>query len=80
VAPARAGTTAFVEIWQQWDTQALERPSRRPPLQHALDSIDTLREYMDPTESPLDFDDITSTLVVGVEILTESLWPEGGGS
>jgi hypothetical protein len=35
---------------------------------------------MDPTESPLDFDDITSTLVVGVEILTESLWPEGGGS
>jgi hypothetical protein len=39
---------------------------------------------MDLTERPLDFDDITSTLVVGVEvgveILTESLWPEGGGS
>jgi hypothetical protein len=35
---------------------------------------------MGPTESPLDFDDVTSTLVVGVEILTESLWPEGRGS
>ena len=58
-------------------TQALERPTHRPPLHHALYSIDTLREHMDMTESPLDFADIESTLGVGVAILTEALWPAG---
>lgn len=58
-------------------TQALERPDQRLPLWHALDSIDTLQEHMDLTESPLDFDDVESTLEVGALVITEALWPAG---
>jgi hypothetical protein len=56
-------------------TQAVERPTCRPPLQHLLGSFDTLRDHLDLVDSPLDYDDVEPTLHVGIEVLTETLWP-----
>ena len=56
-------------------TQAVERPAHRPPLQHLFGSFDSLRDHLMLIDSPLDFDDIESTLGVGIEVITEALWP-----
>jgi hypothetical protein len=57
-------------------TQAVERPAHRPPLQHLLGSFDSLPEHLTLIDSTLDFDDIETTLSVGVEAITETLWPQ----
>jgi hypothetical protein len=41
-----------------------------------LGSFDSLRDHLDLIDSPLDFDDIEAILDVGVEVLTEALWPQ----
>jgi len=56
-------------------TQAVERPAHRPPLQHLLGSFDSLRDHLALIDSPPDFDDIETTLGVGIEIITGALWP-----
>jgi hypothetical protein len=55
--------------------QAGERPAHRPPLQHLTGSFDSLRDHLRLIGSRLDFDDIESTLSVGVEVIIEALWP-----
>jgi hypothetical protein len=55
--------------------QAGERPAHRPPLQHLTGSFDSLRDHLTLIGSRLDFDDIESTLSVGVEVIIEALWP-----
>jgi hypothetical protein len=57
-------------------TQAEERPCHRPPLQHLPGSFDELREHLTLIDSVLDFDDIESTVGVGIEAVTEALWPQ----
>ena len=56
-------------------TQAVERHGHRPPLQHLSGSFDSLRDHLTLIDSPLDFDDIESTLGVGVGVIVEALWP-----
>ena len=56
-------------------TQAAERRTHRPPLQHLFGSFDSLRDHLALIDSPLDFDDIESTLGVGIETILEALWP-----
>jgi hypothetical protein len=48
------------------------------PLRHLADSFDSLRDHLTLIDSPLDFDfdDIQSTLDVGIEVITEALWPD----
>lgn len=59
-------------------TQAVERPTHRPPLQHLIGSFDALREHLNLIGSPLDFDDIEATLGVGIEVITDTLWVAHG--
>jgi hypothetical protein len=56
-------------------TQSVERRGHRPPLQHLLGSFDSLREHPTLIDSPLAFDDIETTLSVGIETTIETLWP-----
>jgi hypothetical protein len=56
-------------------TQAVERHGHRPPLQHLSGSFDSLRDHLTLIDSPLDFDDIESTLGVAVGVIVEALWP-----
>jgi hypothetical protein len=56
--------------------QAVERAAHRPPLQHLLGSFDSLRDHLTLIDSPLDFDDIESTLGVGIDTITSELWPD----
>jgi len=55
-------------------TQAAERRAHRPPLEHLFGSFDSLRDHLALIESPFDFDDIESTLTVGIETIVEALW------
>lgn len=56
-------------------TQAVERRAHRPPLQHLPGSFESLRDHLALIGSTLDFDDIESTLGVGIEVITGALWP-----
>lgn len=56
--------------------QAVERPAHRPPLQHLLGSFDSLRDHLTLIGSGLAFDDIESTLGVGIDVITAALWPD----
>jgi hypothetical protein len=54
-------------------TQAAERPQHRPPLEHLLGSFDSLPDHLRLMGSSVDFNDVESTISVGIEILTDAL-------
>jgi hypothetical protein len=54
-------------------TQAARRPGHRAPLEQLSGSFDSLPDHLTLIDSPLDIDDIESTIDVGIQVITEAL-------